>query len=264
MKKTIIALLALGGIAMGVETVTINSESTGTLWTNGGTATEYVFQVVDNASIAGIGVTTNGGNLKKVTLQIEEGKSLTTSGALQLNNRAQTNFEGVITLEAGSTLNVGGIIQFNSSNGNTSYTTTGAITLGQGATISATSLDFVSGQTTQSLTITGTFDAEKLAGLTASTYGEGTSVVTNLITLTGGVKNLGVEQMTFSDIAALEALGYTNVGVVNAASLVTRGTYGLVYSNTGFQLMAVSVPEPTTATLSLLALAGLAARRRRR
>ena len=249
---------------MSAQTVTIDSESTGMLSSNGNTASEYVYQVVENASITGIQLQTGGASLKKVTLQIEAGKTLTTTGAIHLNNKAQTNFEGVITLGAGSALEAGGIIQFNSSNGNSSFTTTGAITLGQGATISATSLDFVSGQNNQSLTITGTFDAEKLTGLTASTYAEGTSVVTNLITLTSGVKNLGVAKMTFSDIDALDALGYTNLGVVSDASLVTCGTYGLVYSNTGFQLKAVSIPEPTTATLSLLALAGLAARRRRR
>ena len=39
--------------------------------------------------------------------------------------------------------------------------------------------------------------------------------------------------------------------------------FGMAYSNEG-SVSITLIPEPTTATLSLLALAGLAARRRRR
>ena len=60
------------------------------------------------------------------------------------------------------------------------------------------------------------------------------------------------------------ALGGRNIGVGNATdfSFTNVQLYSGVLSAT--QISQLSVPEPTTATLSLLALAGLAARRRRK
>ncbi len=69
--------------------------------------------------------------------------------------------------------------------------------------------------------------------------------------------------------ASLNAAGLTNVGFVRSTDDIGDGQYGFLYLDTAdsdsLQLVAKGlVPEPTTATLSLLALAGLALRRRRK
>lgn len=67
--------------------------------------------------------------------------------------------------------------------------------------------------------------------------------------------------------------GYAYVGEVTDVAAMAEGTYGYVYTDTTSTdkvtlvvkgIAAPAVPEPTTVTLSLLALAGLAARRRRK
>lgn len=88
--------------------------------------------------------------------------------------------------------------------------------------------------------------------------------------------------ITLSD-ASLDAAGFTNVGPLAlaadgtytdlAGNAVTLGLkeYGVLLSRADFALnnapekvsLLINAPEPATATLSLLALAGLAARRRR-
>ena len=56
------------------------------------------------------------------------------------------------------------------------------------------------------------------------------------------------------------------VEALSASATTTNlgGGYYLGYDANGTVFVGMMVPEPTTATLSLLALAGLAARRRRR
>ncbi len=72
-------------------------------------------------------------------------------------------------------------------------------------------------------------------------------------------------QLTLSD--NLIAMGYTvATGNVTDASTLEDGEVGVgqVKWNQPVKIQIAAVPEPTTATLSLLALAGLAARRRRK
>lgn len=63
--------------------------------------------------------------------------------------------------------------------------------------------------------------------------------------------NSGAESVTLADGAC-----YTTLMIAATSSASVKGL--------GFVVTAPSVPEPTTATLGLLALAGLAARRRRK
>ena len=67
--------------------------------------------------------------------------------------------------------------------------------------------------------------------------------------------------------------GYKNVGLVDDVTTLLAGQYGYMKvlsgdensgAADGISLVFKAIPEPTTATLSLLALAGLAARRRRK
>ena len=76
-------------------------------------------------------------------------------------------------------------------------------------------------------------------------------------------------QLNISD--NLKALGYTAssecfTSVAAAEAALKDGEFALVQENYNKPMMVYgkAIPEPTTATLSLLALAGLAARRRRR
>lgn len=98
-----------------------------------------------------------------------------------------------------------------------------------------------------------------------------------LLTATGdyyGIWNVGSNDdntkfayASFNDIPELS--GYTNAGIMNNNQIATleAGQYALVFTEGGntdsLKLVVVAVPEPTSAMLSLLAFAGLAARRRR-
>ena len=62
------------------------------------------------------------------------------------------------------------------------------------------------------------------------------------------------------------ALMSTEVAPVDAATVfngLDTGVYEIAFAQNNVSINMLSIPEPTTATLSLLALAGLAARRRR-
>ena len=125
---------------------------------------------------------------------------------------------------------------------------------------------FVDGQSKQSLTLNALFSDENMLNLESEAVA-GTIYTQNLITLTAGIRYMGAITSTnliLNNISQLDALGYTNVGYITSADKLEKGQYGLVYTNSGMTLAAAAIPEPTTATLSLLALAGLAARRRRR
>lgn len=274
MKKTLITLMALSGaLSTGYAaetTITLNGNSSGTIqFTGSSTYDTYVYDTVANASVAKLEPYSGGASMKTVKLNVAKDVTLTVSDNIKLNNKAITDVTGLITLADGATLSVKNYIQFNSENGtllNKDNTTTGVITLGKGATITASSIDFVNGQSNQSLTLNALFTDEIMLNLVDEAVA-GTIYTQNLITLTNGIKNMGAITSTnliLNNISQLDELGYTNVGYITSADKLEKGQYGLVYTNSGMKLAAAAIPEPTTATLSLLALAGLAARRRRR
>lgn len=77
----------------------------------------------------------------------------------------------------------------------------------------------------------------------------------NAVTLFTGVDNLTLDNVTMADGETLNANGVFS-------NLDTRYDYSLAY--VGGMVSLAAIPEPATATLSLLALAALAARRRRK
>ena len=140
---------------------------------------------------------------------------------------ALTRLEGNLTLASGSELSLDGALTLN-----------GTLTLGLGLTLSGDILA----------------DIKNLAA--------GQS-----ITLVSGLESLTVQMQTL-----MRSLEYTTVmtgqELVAAdyfSNLQTDSGYVLIYNGaTGALMVTQSIPEPTTATLSLLALAALAARRRRK
>lgn len=116
-----------------------------------------------------------------------------------------------------------------------------------------------------------------LADNALSGLGHGELYERTLLTVDGnyyGIWNVGSDEYntkftnaSFSDIFGLG--GYTNVGIINNDSVgnLQAGEYALVFKEGGHQdslrLVVVAVPEPAVAAMSLLALAGMAVRRRR-
>lgn len=71
-----------------------------------------------------------------------------------------------------------------------------------------------------------------------------------------------MSSLTLNNVAELDAMKFTNRGVITSAEELHELEYGLINTKQGLKLVA-NAPEPATATLSLLALAGLVARRKR-
>lgn len=256
MKRTIIALMALAGVAAAAE-VKVEPNTPTTIPSDGeaydlnfnakeGAGLAYFVQTVGDAAITG----TNGyelANLAGSTYNFTLGGTLTVSGNLGIN------------LKDGSTFNY-------------NFGQSGLITGGKFSLAGTTSIINITTETT-ALQLTST---------------EGDLYERSLIT--------PAEAVWFSDTTAksgnwtikdenLEALGFTCAGVLGyrdnkyysattgAEVILGEKEYALVLDNiaygsnagaTSVRLVANLVPEPTTATLSLLALTGLAVRRRRK
>lgn len=79
----------------------------------------------------------------------------------------------------------------------------------------------------------------------------------------GSINNFNLEGISVTDAAGADL---TSAGLVSSADDLSDGQWGYTFSDNTLTLVATSsvVPEPTAATLSLLALVGLVARRRRK
>ena len=235
MKKTFITLLALAGVATG-ETVVLTLPSTQRAVAGIGAANSISVSVNDASNIAkfagsdiGIYMFCNGG---QTDIGAEEGST-----------------EGTWTLSGDTaTVELWGRKQYSGTN--VAVVTNGG--LNEGATVSA-------------LTLSTT-------GLTGNT--DDYSVYFGLVDDVGNILASDVQNNLGTSPANI-TLNF--VGEGNNDALVWKEDYTLIlgfvseagsswnaksYVN-GIKLEANLVPEPTTATLSLLALAGLAARRRR-
>ena len=119
--------------------------------------------------------------------------------------------------------------------------------------------------------ITLTFTNDKKAGYSLWSYDATTSTATELIATTG-LTTAGTVDVTYNtadvDPSTLFVLWTANpstgTGNAGASQKITISDIALSYTAAPVAPVAPAVPEPTTATLSLLALAGLAARRRRK
>ena len=189
-------------------------------------------RVEDGAIYMGQGITVHEGSdatvlVKNATLN-HDGFALTFNAGTTLQVQGDSLVLGNLVLLAGSTLNIEGEI-----------TVDGTLTLGQGLTLSG---DILS-------------DIRNLQG--------GQS-----LTLVSGLESLAVQTQEL-----MRSVEYT--GVLSGQELVAAdyfsnlqgvGNLVLVYNEAAgtVSITTQTIPEPGTATLSLLALAGLCARRRRK
>ncbi len=117
--------------------------------------------------------------------------------------------------------------------------------------------------------ITLTFSNDKKAAYSLWSYDATTSTATELIATTG-LTTAGTVDVTYNtaDVnpSTLFVVWNANpsTGNAGAGAVVTISDIALSYTAAPAVPESPTVPEPTTATLSLLALAGLAARRRRK
>ena len=228
MKKTIIALLALGGIAMGAEQTFDAATKTATI--------ALTFDVAALEAISDVnfgGDATTKPNFFMFTGTWADGDS----GSLGLANNGSSTGDTsgmwsswVKGSSSGQSTDCGLGTVFTSS---TDWDTIDAVTL----VYSYSTPD--SGATTTNVALSiGYTDG------TVATYGE-----------------------TKSNIVFNGSSGFSSTGVtINDTYVVSHevDTTFTSLDNAKLKSAALAVPEPTTATLSLLALVGLAARRRRK
>ena len=108
--------------------------------------------------------------------------------------------------------------------------------------------------------ITLTFSNDKKAGYSLWSYDATTSTATELIATTG-LTTAGTVDVTYNTADVNPSTLFV-VWTANPSTGAESNDATVTISNIALNYTAV--PEPTTATLSLLALAGLAARRRRK
>lgn len=213
----------------------------------------------------GTGSQTFSGTVANTTNNIE--KVQVDAGELAFTNRADMSIEQ-LTLLGEATLSI------SQNSAASTIAITDAVTLTGGATLNA-GLDL-----TRAASLTLNADTDTTVTINGSLVLSGTRTVTLAGTILtqlsaleqGGTLNLftGISSLTLGE--QNYTLGGTDLTAEGNALLgdyftgVDGGSYALGYTaSTGtLYVQNLSVPEPTTATLSLLALSALAARRRRR
>lgn len=242
MKKSILALMALAGMASAATDLIYWGGANGEdLLTISGGYTPYLAQDSHraNGSVVTALTTENNADYNLVFNPSQDSNVATPS--FKLNQAIYLNQLNV----AGDTLPTSFTIDFG---------TAGSIT---------TSSNINFGQSVTSITLSASLTEAQLAALAAG------EVVTR--TLMTGKGNSGIWNFGDSHISKTFIIdnleGYRYVGKVTSAEQLQFGQYGFIYNDTAYGpdsiQLVVQAPEPTTATLSLLALAGLAARRRR-
>lgn len=268
MKKTLITLLALAGVASadyiwqgGSGTITQDDWKNKNNWniTNNSSWVENSNGPLDCDGMYGVktvinqSLTLSGFNLEgwQPLLQVTNNSTLTaTFDKLQCNGAS-------ITVDAGSTFNMTVIGDYKDFEGN--FYVNGTLNL---------NLDGDNGIPTTKFTLG---DSASLS-VSNSTTGDAVTLNANLLGDEAGFiytrTLLTYNNASFTNVTYEFGEGWTNVG---EGEITGAQQYKITNNASGISVsyMAVApastpnVPEPTTATLSLLALAGLAARRRR-
>lgn len=272
MKKTLIALVALSGLAMADYT-----------WTGGDVIADDSVEAWKNAdnwdvsTINGNGPMTTGSNMWDKVI-ISNGSSIVLSNSVQIEGWVPK-----MEITNGSSLTVNKMAKIQ--NG-------GTFTVGEGSSLVIATLtqgdNGYKGGVTNTFVVDGTLDINfngptpDHGTATSITLGGDAAVTLRNLNNVNSVMNvtadLGTPASSEIQLLTRELMTLVNVtlGTVNydmganyresAAPLTaTAGDVGKFYVFTEGNKLKVSyvTPEPATATLSLLALAGLAARRRR-
>lgn len=242
MKKSIIALLALGSVALAGEYTWTgnggnNNWNNSSNWLLDGATSEYYPQSHGDNAVVGEGNYTiywaEGmayfGDTNSVTLNAGNNLIISTTNANINVNSFTLNPGAVVTLAAPGALGYG--------------------------------RDFTINYGTFTADSHGLFDASGMAG--SLWANRKTVTLTGVLDLTGVTGSGTVDiykSKAVSDTIYFNTEGLTVIGAENVNfEIVTGSGVQLKYD-----IPTPAVPEPTTATLSLLALAGLAARRRRK
>ncbi len=244
MKKTIIALFALAGVASAVEVITTNLMPTDYEWKS------Y------SAPEGGESEWMNVGWNTLTTSNLEKDFSLlgiTSAGSYGFNNKG--------TAQAGT--------------GQISITEKDGLILTGRSGVAA--VDTLFAQVVEVSSLLGNYKADNLTALTLNvTYtrhssGDGWVGLymldsSNKLTAISEVKSNSLKTGTGGDVPiTFNADQLNNIDDSDKLVVLFRdGSAGYTTTVTSLSTKATLVPEPATSTLSLLALAGLAARRRRR
>ena len=245
MKKTLITLLALGGLAMG-EAITINQHDGHQHIATSSKHSLLVTSTIDADAVESIITTVN---MNKALLSIKVSNSDAKSvGVGSYDNK--TTIRTFNSTVAGSTVSsTGNIFSWTDAEGTSATANLNDYFESEGIVSGALTIGYNSANTT------GATDTTKGIYLAFSVlYSDG-----KVLTLCG--HNSGE---TFPNYH-IENITYDN-SLLNAPTIVvnTDSTDAAVNMTQVLAANLKAVPEPSTATLSLLALCGLAARRRRK
>ena len=232
-------------------------------------------RVEDGAIYQGYGITAYAGSASTVRVKDAElnhvGYDLTFNTGTALEVAGESTIRGHVNLQEGSVfkLELGAVLCLHETAGSDSANLSvsgtvllsGASTLNAGLTLADGATLDMENQDAGAVTLNG-----------ALTFGEQVTIGENLMALLEDIKTqaegvalfTGVDSLTLPDVSATTTPDRVWAGVV-FSNLASNQNYYLVYqADTGTLSIVYNVPEPATATLSLLALAALAARRRRK
>lgn len=274
MKKiiTITTLLTAGTLfASADQNLTINSATSGN-WDqlNGNGNSVANITVTENATITRIdGSSIN--NLTTINLTVNDGVAFNVTNYAKLPYNCTSNtYTTTIDLGKNSSISVTNALSLGSRNASfKDITMNSVLNFAEGSSISAGTLQTVaadaSANNTSSITIGVDFTDSMLVDTAGDTY-----VDTYVRTLITANTYTGITADTFAlnNILDLDNRNYTNGGIVSSIENLAAGQYGLVFSGSNVQFVAVApVPEPSAfglmAGLGALALAGTRRRRRK-
>ena len=240
MKKTIIALVALTGVAMGTTTEFTISKADGATWGDATTPGTGITFTENDAALTLSYLYTSG-----------SGGSATVIGSWE----TPSSYVGTYSPK----------VQLTSANRTDSWTLTFSLTNNTEEAITLTDMSFYT-------YVVNGGGSDKNIDFTASAYLSG---VTNAVTASftnSSVAGSGEKGATHTVAFTFDTPVNLSAGASHELSFTltntTQNTFaGLTGGNVTYAVVpgpSPNIPEPATATLSLLALAGLAGRRRRK
>ena len=245
MKKTLITLMAAASCAMG-ETTTAITLADATAVLNGNT-TSYTFDATSQPTSAYVvfSLSTSALNTYKTTDTIDKAfVSFDVSGS---NN---TNYVGLADTKRTSINRTANYLRIERAQAGSNSNSFWSSTISRDTDVMQTSLA----------------DAEAITLCLGTSKNGSAQVILSMIDSTGEVTHLGTWSKSGMD-------AYTAITGADIDSSLVESAYVFSgdYNEVGLKSLSVellkstvSVPEPATATLSLLALCGLCARRRRK